>query len=358
MSTAIDLNLSFAEIRRALRQPLADSTIAYRGSAMGVDSTTGRVRPLVAGDDFAGFSTARADNRTFSTGADPLLAQLVVEGLVELTVDGAVATSLGGTVYADDDNTFTLTSSGGSIVGTVQQFVSAGVAVVAFNALAVGYVVATESDSGGVAVPQFAAELPARGYQPYIASATGTVLAAPGVFGWIRCLTAGTITGLYDAVSATGTNLMPAKAMTANEVFGFLDEADCNDDEGALFDVGVHLVLASGTYEVWLRPEVSTAEPNVQTVRAWAKFAVTADGTPDGLNSPCRLRGIYCLTNGTIAAVHDGAGSAIGTNLLPALAMTANTKHRFGRRGGRTMSSGVFIDITGGTYLVFGNAGL
>lgn len=216
----------------------------------------------------------------------------------------------------------------------------------------------SDGDGSSVAVPQFAAELAALGFQPYIVSATGTVLAAPGVFGWIRCIAAGTITGLHDALSATGTNLMPSKAMTANEVFGFLDEADCNDDEGVLFDVGVHIVVASGTYEVWLRPELAAEEQNVQTVRAWSKFAVTADGTPDGLHGACRLRGLYCLTAGTIAAVHDGAGSAIGTNLLPALAMTANTKHRFGRRGGRSMSSGVFIDITGGTYLVFGNAGL
>jgi hypothetical protein len=148
MSTTIDLNLSFSEIRRALRQPLKNSTVAYRGSAMGVDSATGRVRPLVPGDDFAGFTSARADNRTFSTGADPLLAQLVVEGLVELTIAGVVATSLGATVYATDENTFTLTA-GGSTIGTVQQFVSAGVAVVAFSAFAVAGASSSGGSSGG-----------------------------------------------------------------------------------------------------------------------------------------------------------------------------------------------------------------
>lgn len=134
MSTTKDLNLSFAEIGRSLRQPLANSTIAYRGSAMGFSS--GRVRPLVSGDDFAGFLTAKSDNRAFAAGADPLPVQLITQGLVEIAVTGVVSTSVGATVYASDENTFNLTS--GSTVGTVQVWVKDGIAIVAFEAFAMG----------------------------------------------------------------------------------------------------------------------------------------------------------------------------------------------------------------------------
>lgn len=144
MAAARDLSLSFTEVR-ASRQSLADSTIAYRGSAMGVVAANGRVRPLVSGDDFAGFLTAQSDNRAFATGAAALSVQLVAQGLVQLSVTGVVATSLGDTVYATDDNTFTLTI-GGSTVGTVQQYVSAGVAIVSFDAFAA---VSSSSGSSG-----------------------------------------------------------------------------------------------------------------------------------------------------------------------------------------------------------------
>lgn len=150
MSTTIDLNLSFSEIR-ASRQPLASSTIAYRGSAMGVSS--GAVRPLVSGDVFAGFLTGRADNRSFASGANPLRVQLVSQGLVELEVAGVLTTSLGAVVYATDENTFTLTS-GGSVIGVVQECATDGTALVSFEAFGVAGSTSSEtSDTVLVQVP-------------------------------------------------------------------------------------------------------------------------------------------------------------------------------------------------------------
>ena len=113
--------------------PVIASDIIYEGAAVGVVVGTGHARPLAAGDLFAGFAEATADN---SAGAAAAINVRVVEsGKIQLSVSGAVITDVVQPVYATDDNTFTFNPVSAVFVGFVHRFVSSGVVVVAFDAL-------------------------------------------------------------------------------------------------------------------------------------------------------------------------------------------------------------------------------
>ena len=112
--------------------PVIASDIIYEGAAVGLVDASGHARPLAAGDRFVGFAEAKADN---SAGAAAAINVRVVEsGKIQLPVTGAVITDVGQPVYATDDDVFAFNPAGGVFVGFVHRFVSAGVAVVAFNA--------------------------------------------------------------------------------------------------------------------------------------------------------------------------------------------------------------------------------
>lgn len=114
--------------------PVIASDIIYEGAAVGVVAGTGHARPLAAGDRFAGFAEAKADNASGS--AADINVDVIEEGKIELSVTGAVITDVGQPVYATDDDTFTFVPTAAVFVGFVHRFVSSGVAIVAFDALA------------------------------------------------------------------------------------------------------------------------------------------------------------------------------------------------------------------------------
>lgn len=112
--------------------PVIASDIIYEGAAVGVVAGTGHTRPLVGGDAFAGFTVSKADN---SAGVAAAINVEVVDcGQIQLAVSGAVITDVGQPVYATDDDTFVFNPVGGSFIGFVKRFVSAGVVVVEFDA--------------------------------------------------------------------------------------------------------------------------------------------------------------------------------------------------------------------------------
>jgi len=106
------------------------SDVIYEGSAVG-DNGSGYARPLVAGDPFLGFAKVKTDNSAGAAG--DLNVELHTEGRVSLAVSGAVITDVGQPVYANDDNAFSFIGTGGTFIGYITRFVSAGVAIVAFN---------------------------------------------------------------------------------------------------------------------------------------------------------------------------------------------------------------------------------
>jgi hypothetical protein len=113
--------------------PMVADDILYEGAAAGRNS--GVCRPLQAGDPFVGFNRVKADNTGGAAGA--IKAELDVEGCVQLSVTGVDGwDDVGTAVYASDDDTFTTSSTGNSLIGVVAAHVSGTTCFVYFNARA------------------------------------------------------------------------------------------------------------------------------------------------------------------------------------------------------------------------------
>ena len=115
--------------------PVIASDIIYEGAAVG-DNGSGLARPLVAADPFLGFAKERCDNSAGVASARNV--KVFERGKIELNVTGvASAADVGEAVYASDDDTFTLTSSGNSAIGKVAKWVSGTRCVVFFEGVQV-----------------------------------------------------------------------------------------------------------------------------------------------------------------------------------------------------------------------------
>jgi hypothetical protein len=111
--------------------PVVATDIIYEGAAVGLSS--GYARPLVAADTFLGFAESKVDNSTGAAGDKNVRVR--TRGQIVLSVTGVTAvTDVGATVYASDDDTFTLTSTSNTAVGKVARYVSGTTVVVAFEA--------------------------------------------------------------------------------------------------------------------------------------------------------------------------------------------------------------------------------
>jgi hypothetical protein len=120
------------ELGRGNTLPVIASDIIYEGAAVGVVDATGHARPLNAADRFAGFAERKADNSAGAAAA--INVDVIKAGEIQLAVTGAVITDVGQPVYATDDDTFVFLPTGAVFIGFVKRYVSAGVAVVEFDA--------------------------------------------------------------------------------------------------------------------------------------------------------------------------------------------------------------------------------
>jgi hypothetical protein len=112
--------------------PMIGSDIIYEGAAVG-DNGSGLARPLVAADPFLGFAERTADNSAGAASA--LRVRVRTRGQVQLAVTGAAsAADVSETVYASDDDTFTLTAGSNTALGKVSRWVSGTTCIVAFEA--------------------------------------------------------------------------------------------------------------------------------------------------------------------------------------------------------------------------------
>ncbi len=91
--------------------------IIYRGALVGLDRTSGYVRPLQAGDQFQGLAYEHCDNSSGSNGDREII--LFTQGDFEFALSGVTKSSIGKPVFATDDNTLTLSGSNGSYVGKI-----------------------------------------------------------------------------------------------------------------------------------------------------------------------------------------------------------------------------------------------
>lgn len=110
--------------------PVVASDIIYAGAAVSLNS--GNARPLNTSDTFVGFAMAQADNASGAAGAINVTVR--TKGKIKLAVTGVTGVGdVGSDVYATDDDTFTLTASGGKAIGTVHRYISGTTVVVAFQ---------------------------------------------------------------------------------------------------------------------------------------------------------------------------------------------------------------------------------
>ena len=113
---------------------VAGAATIYEGSAVGESASTGNARALVAGDTFLGFSIAqRVQAAGAAIGAEN--ARVYRKGTVKLAVTGVTGDDdLNAAVYASDDGTFTLSSTGNSSIGKVGRWISGTTCMVRFEA--------------------------------------------------------------------------------------------------------------------------------------------------------------------------------------------------------------------------------
>lgn len=116
--------------------PAIASDIIYAGAAVGESSSAGTGRPLAAGDNFMGFAVEQCDNSAGAAAAKRI--KVLSTGVVWLTVtSGDNINDYGDTVYASDDDTFTMVSTGNSSIGKLKRYDSGtGKCLVAFEGVA------------------------------------------------------------------------------------------------------------------------------------------------------------------------------------------------------------------------------
>lgn len=117
--------------------PMVASDIIYDGAAVGELNDTGTYQPLGTGstvDKFAGFAYEQCDNSAGSAGDKSV--KVKQKGRVILDVTGVTAkTDVEKTVWATDDNTFTLTYAAGAVsIGKISRHISGTKCVVEFEA--------------------------------------------------------------------------------------------------------------------------------------------------------------------------------------------------------------------------------
>jgi hypothetical protein len=113
--------------------PIIADDIVYAGAAVGESSSAGTARPLVAADNFLGFATEKCDNSGGDASAKRVKVRMA--GVARLTVTGAASEAdTGESVYASDDDTFTMTGAGNTLIGRIIRWVSSTTCMVHFQA--------------------------------------------------------------------------------------------------------------------------------------------------------------------------------------------------------------------------------
>ena len=127
LSTDVNRSYELGDINQV---PVKGATVIYQGAAVGAHSS-GYARPIQNGDKFLGFADEHIDN---SGGADGIKTVRVKKrGAVPLDISGVALGDIGKSVYATDDNTFTLSDSSSVYIGQISRIDSSGVALVEFD---------------------------------------------------------------------------------------------------------------------------------------------------------------------------------------------------------------------------------
>ena len=97
--------------------PVLGGELIYQGSAVGLEVASGYVRDLQVGDKFLGFAEDNIDASNASDGEKNIRVKR--RGSVTLELSGAALTDVGKSIYATDDNTFTLSNTSSVYIGQI-----------------------------------------------------------------------------------------------------------------------------------------------------------------------------------------------------------------------------------------------
>jgi hypothetical protein len=110
--------------------PIASGAIIYQGAAIGGNSY-GYPRSLQPSDLFLGFAEDHFDNSAGSDGAKNVRVRK--RGAILLDIEDITLADINKSVYATDDNSFTLSDQGSVYIGQISRIDSSNLALVEFN---------------------------------------------------------------------------------------------------------------------------------------------------------------------------------------------------------------------------------
>jgi hypothetical protein len=127
-----DANRSY-ELGDINQLPIKGGSIIYEGAAVGSNSS-GYAKPITNGDKFCGFADEKIDNSGGGDGAKTV--RIRKKGSILLDISGITLADINKSVYATDDNTFTLSATNAVYIGQISRIDSSDVVVVEFDAAA------------------------------------------------------------------------------------------------------------------------------------------------------------------------------------------------------------------------------
>ncbi|HCI46860.1 MAG TPA: hypothetical protein DFI00_06170 [Rhodospirillaceae bacterium] len=126
-----DLHLDFQDVDKYSDEAVEADVQIFRNTFVSASAANKLANPLVAGERFVGISAAPSDNTGGSAAAKRVKMRRY--GLVTLPIAGVTAADRHKAVYASDDQTATLTATGNSYIGQIEEVPAAGYAVVWFD---------------------------------------------------------------------------------------------------------------------------------------------------------------------------------------------------------------------------------
>lgn len=106
--------------------PVAAATKIFEGALVGIDASGFAINLASSEEQFVGVAHAIVDNTAGANG-DLFVKVRRDQQIREVALAGAVQADVGKTLFATDNATFSLTASGGTPIGRVHAFISAGV---------------------------------------------------------------------------------------------------------------------------------------------------------------------------------------------------------------------------------------
>jgi len=119
MALTANRNVDFYASQELIDLPVDDNVVIHKGAFVGHNRATGFAHALVAGDEFLGVAYQQADNTVADHTAGGINVRLHQSVDIVHALSGVTVTDIGKDVYANADDTLTLTPAGNSRIGRI-----------------------------------------------------------------------------------------------------------------------------------------------------------------------------------------------------------------------------------------------